>query len=75
MYAMNLVDVVDTKTNYGILFCGNDNISVEQIQNQLLKIKDEFVKSDTDWIVEDIIKEMPCEWQVSLQCNSKLVII
>ena len=75
MFAMNLVDVVDAKTNYGILLCENDSISVDSIQRCVSEIKEEFVKDDTDWIVEDIIAKMPKEWCISLLCNSKRVIV
>lgn len=75
MFAMNLVDVVDSKTNYGILFCENDSISVEKIQRCVSEIKEEFVREDIDWIVEDIIDKIPKEWCCTLQCNSKRVIV
>ena len=35
MYAMNLVDVADVKTTYGILFCGNDDITENIIQKKI----------------------------------------
>lgn len=75
MFAMNLVDVADDNTNYGILLCDNDNITVNIIQSRIMEIKGELSRSNEDWVVEDIINKLPCEWHVELQYPQKRVIV
>lgn len=75
MYAMNLVDVADVRTNYGILFCGNDDITGNVIQKKIYEIKKKMEDEDTEWVIDDVIKLLPHEWKIELQCNIKQIII
>lgn len=75
MYAMNLVDVADVGTNYGILFCGNDEISEKTIQKRICEIKEQMEQKDVEWVVEDIIKMLPSEWNIKWQSKTKRIII
>lgn len=75
MYAMNLVDVADVKTTYGILFCGNDDITENIIQKKICEIKEQMENEDMEWIIDDIIKMLPQEWKIELQCKTKQIII
>lgn len=75
MYAMNLVDVSDVKTNYGILFCGNNDITENIIQKKICEIKEQMENEDTEWIIDDIIKMLPQEWEIELQGKAKQIII
>lgn len=75
MYAMNLVDVADVGTNYGILFCDNEDITEKTIQNRMCEIKEQMATEDIDWDVEDIVKRLPSEWNISLQHKAKRIII
>ena len=75
MYAMNLVDVVDVKTSYGILFCGNDDITENIIQKKMCEIKEQMENEEMEWIIDDIVKMLPREWKMELQCNTKQITI
>ena len=75
MYAINLVDVSDVKTNYGILFCGNNDITENIIQKKICEIKEQMENEDTEWIIDDIIKMLPQEWEIELQGKAKQIII
>ena len=67
MYAMNLIDVIDAKTNYGILFCENENITINAIQGKIFEMKEQLQNENVDWIIEDIINMLPAEWRVKFQ--------
>lgn len=73
MYAMNLVDAVDAKINYGILFCENENITVNAIQRKIFEIKEQLENEDVDWIIEDIVNMLPDDWQVKLQSRTNSI--
>lgn len=75
MFAMNLVDVTDNKTKYGILLCENDDISEEVIQNKIYDIKEQYEREKVDWIIEDVICNIPSEWGVKLQQGYEVIVI
>ena len=75
MYAMNLVDVADMRTNYGILFCGNDEITENVIQKKICEIKEQMENEDKEWVVDDVIEMLPNEWKIELQCKTKQIVI
>ena len=66
MIAMNLVDNVEA-TNYGILFCENESISENKIQDKICEIKKRMNEEGIDWEISDIISSFPEEWKVHLQ--------
>lgn len=67
MLVMNLVDSLDTATNYGILICSNEAVTGELIQDKILEIKNRFCLTGEDWIVDDVIGFLPEDWLISLQ--------
>lgn len=73
MLAMNLVDSLDTSTNYGILICNNEVITTELIQNKIHEIKDELDANGEEWTVDDIIQFFPGEWFVFFQKQNRKV--
>lgn len=75
MYAINLVDVADEGTNYGILVCENEDITVSVIQRKMFEIKEQMEQENMDWIIEDIIKMLPSDWKVKLQSRINKVMI
>ena len=75
MYAMNLVDVSDTRTNYGILFCGNDEITENVIQEKICEIKEQMENEDKEWCVDDVLEKLPYEWKIELQYKAKQIVI
>lgn len=74
MLAMQLIDVVDKTTSYGILMCTNSNITEREIQDKVYEIKDNCINGD-DWIIEDIIKKLPKEWGIYLQKENSNIMI
>lgn len=74
MLVMRLIDVVDNKTSYGILICANSDITEREVQDKVYEIKDSSLKGN-DWIIEDIIKEFPEEWEVYLQKENSNIMI
>lgn len=73
MFAMNLVDVSDYNTSYGFLLCGNDNVSEKTIQDKIYEITGKLGEANKEWVIEDVIKNIPLEWNVQLQeSNSKI---
>lgn len=67
-----LVDCVE-KELYGILRV--DGVSVEDVQNEIYKIKEKFNKDGFDhWMLGDLFKEFPETWtwkfEVDCICNT-----
>lgn len=75
MYAINLVDVADERTNYGILVCENEDITASVIQRKIFEVKEQMEQENIDWIIEDIIKMLPIDWKVKLQSRINKVMI
>lgn len=66
MFAMNLVDITDKNTFYGILTCENDDITEEKIQKRIFEIK-EMLPFDLDWTIDEVIANLPKDWGIHLQ--------
>jgi hypothetical protein len=75
MFAMNLVDVTERDENYGILFCDNEKITENMIQREIYQIKAQMEENGIDWVIDDVIKNIPAEWKVYLQRDEKRVSI
>jgi hypothetical protein len=75
MFAMNLLDVTDHDTEYGMLICCNNDIDENIIQNKVMEIKNIFEANKEDWNIRDIISKMPKNWQIILQPISKNIMI
>lgn len=73
MFAMNLVDISDKNIIYGILICENDTITATIVQNKIYEIKELFNKNGLEWIIEDVIKNIPTEWNVRLQKTCEII--
>lgn len=61
---MKLIILKDNSddSEYGVLICKNEEITVERIQDAINDLK----VCLEDWHVEDIIDRLPKDWNVSL---------
>ncbi len=66
MRLMDLVDSADRETSYGVLCCKNEEITESNIQCKILEIKQQLEQEGKDWIVTDIISQIPDDWEVDL---------
>jgi hypoxanthine-guanine phosphoribosyltransferase len=75
MFAMNLIDAIDFDTNYGILICNNDKLTVGAIQKKIVEIKERLDDENIEWVIEDIIERLPEEWEIMVQYSMREVVV
>jgi len=73
MVVMNLVDVSNYENICGILVCENKNISCNAIQDKIDEIKGDFDLEGLDWMITDVIREIPDEWKVKFYCSNDVI--
>ncbi len=72
MNAVRLVECTDIDCCYGFLLF--ENATVEDMQNKIYEIKDDFYERDfNSWTIDDVINELPSEWNVQYIRDSQFV--
>ena len=66
-----LVEVTDPRMHYGIITCGNKNITKEQLQDKINEIKYTICQEEEndEWSIMDVISRIPAEWKVSFMSD------
>lgn len=65
MMMLSLVDVSNYGEVCGILVCNNDSISRKMIQDKVDEIKYRLENDEEEWMIQDIIENIPVEWNIS----------
>ncbi len=73
MVIINLVNDSDYENSCGFLICENEEITSCLIQKKINEIKSKMDQDGIDWIIDDIISEIPGEWMVKLYDNRNIV--
>lgn len=66
MVIINLVDSSDYEKTCGFLICENETVSSSSIQKKVDEIKLKMNQDGVDWIIDDIISDMPSDWMIKL---------
>lgn len=63
-----LVECTDYKMVYGILVV--ENASVKEVQEKIYEIKNKFYDEGfDDWTIDDVLNELPDDWEWDFETN------
>ena len=67
-----LVECTDYDTVYGILTV--ENVSAQEVQHQIYEIKKRFHNEGNDcWSIDDVLEQLPEEWDWDFERGIRLV--
>lgn len=70
---MSLVNSSDYENMCGILICENESVSSSILQKKIDEIKKKMEFDGVDWIIDDVINEIPREWMIKYYANRDIV--
>lgn len=73
MMVISLVNSSDYEKVCGFLVCENESVSSSILQKKIDEIKSKMDFDGVDWIIDDVINEMPCEWMIKYYENRDIV--
>ena len=73
MMVMSLVNSSDYEKTCGFLICENESVSSSILQKKIDEIKSKMERDGVDWIIDDVISEIPCEWMIKYYANRDVV--
>ena len=72
MTTAKLVDCCDWDCFYGILTVANAD--EDEVQNKIYEIKNGFYKKGFyDWTIEDVLNELPDEWEWDYETDISII--
>lgn len=75
MLFFKIMDCSDIQISYGILACLNNEITESVLKDKFYEIKDEMDKEELDWNINDIVMQLPVEWNIYFQAENKNIFV